>query len=167
MANGAVLSKVGGHLCILASLLLGAHVGWAGDWVFHVAETLKDLGRALGSSLLQLWGTDQDRTAELADIVAAKRHVLGDIEPDKRLVCRNFKGRYVVRPLTRSQGSRQISADHACRCRRRTDRPVGGYVCPRPQRGLEGGCAGSLAAATGCGGHRWCHHALDWSCEDP
>lgn len=91
VANGAILAEVGGHLRILASLLLGAHVGWAGDWVIHVTETLEDLGRALGSGLLQLWGSDQDRTAELADIVAAKRHVLGNIEPVKRLVYQNVK----------------------------------------------------------------------------
>ena len=91
MANGAVLAEVGGHLRILASLLLGAHVGWAGDWVVHVTKALEDLGRALGPGLLELWSPDQDRTAKFTDIVTAKRHVLGDIEPVKRLACWNAK----------------------------------------------------------------------------
>lgn len=44
-------------------------------------KLLEDLGGALGACFFEFGGFEEDGTAHFADEMAAKGHVLGDIEP--------------------------------------------------------------------------------------
>lgn len=81
MCSSTLLTEECRHLGILVTLLLGCVHRRSGGRVGHVAKAFQNSRRSLRARSIRIRRPNENRSPKLTNIMAAERHVLGNIEP--------------------------------------------------------------------------------------
>lgn len=76
-----------GRLSLFRFVVEGTAGPWLGRCALEAIVVVKNLRRSFAARLIEFGSRHEDGSSQFADVVTAKGHVLGDIEPGTRSAC--------------------------------------------------------------------------------